>query len=236
MISKIITAILLRYPVLVMYIQEPTHYSDVNQFYAAGVFFGLVELVLVLTFLFHLVKKYDSDKLLIVTVLYSLIAVAGICFSLISALATPSPSITDDPLYHFNSTITTHQSEPKIIYENDLGATLTIDETKIGTDLTYEQIQKIDGIETLSLEKERQTVQTDADTTVDITYANKDAKDYAKFATYHVDKVTLATKTTTKKWFKAVDKTTTKVAKIYVTVKIDEKTINTRKELETLTK
>lgn len=48
MISKIITAILLRYPVLVMYIQEPTHYSDVNQFYAAGVFFGLVELVLAL--------------------------------------------------------------------------------------------------------------------------------------------------------------------------------------------
>lgn len=57
MISKIITAILLRYPVLVMYIQEPTHYSDVNQFYAVGVFFGLVELVLVLMFLFHLVKN-----------------------------------------------------------------------------------------------------------------------------------------------------------------------------------
>lgn len=236
MISKIITVILLRYPVIGLYIQEPTHYSDVNQFYAAGVFFGLLELVLVLMFLFHLVKKYDSDRLLIVTVLYSLIAVAGVCFSLLSAIATPNPSTTEDPLYKFNSSITTHQSEPKIIYENDLGAKLAIDETKIGTNLTYEQIQKIDGIETLSLEKERQTIQTDADTTVDITYANKDTKDYAKFATYHIDKVTLATKTTTKRWFKAVDKKTTKVAKIYVTVKIDDKAINTRKELEKLIK
>lgn len=117
-----------------------------------------------------------------------------------------------------------------------MGAKLAIDETKIGTDLTHEQIQKIDGIETLSLEKERQIVQTDADTTVDITYANKEAKDYAKFAAYHVEKVTLATKTTTKKWFDAVHETTKQVAKVYVTAKIDDKVINTRKELEKLIK
>lgn len=236
MFSKIITIILLRYSVLGLYIQEPKSYSELGQIYAFGVFFGSVELVLVLMFLAHLVKKYDSDRLLIATILYSFIAFAGICFSALSSLPTSNSSTLDDPLYKFNSSVTTHQSEPKIIYENDLGAALTIDKTKIGTDLTYEQIQKIDGIETLSLEKERQTVQTDANTTVDITYANEDAKDYAQYATYHVDKVTLATKTRTRRWFKAVDKKTTKVAKVYVTAKIDEKTINTRKELEKLTK
>lgn len=234
MFSKIITVILLRYPVLGLYIQEPKSYSEIRHVYAFGTFFGLVELVLVFMLLFHLVKKYDSNKLLIVTVFYSLTAVTSICYSLLSS--TMPDTDVPDTLYQFNSSVTTHQSEPKIIYKNDLGAKLTIDETKIRTDLTHEQIQKIDGIETLSLEKERQTVQIDANTTVDITYANKDAKDYAKSATYHVDKVTLATKTTTKKWFKAVDKQTTKVAKVYVTAKIDEKTINTRKELENLTK
>lgn len=234
MFSKIMTVILLRYPVLGLYIQQPKSYSEIRHVYAFGTFFGLVELVLVFMLLFRLVKKYDSKNLLLVTVLYSLTAVTSICYSLVSSTMLDTGGT--DPLYQFNSSVTTHQSKPKIIYKNDLGAKLTIDETKIGTDLTHEQIQKIDGIETLSLEKERQTVQIDANTTVDITYANKDAKDYAKFATYHVDKVTLATKTTTKKWFKAVDKQTTKVAKVYVTAKIDEKTINTRKELENLTK
>lgn len=234
MFSKIITIILLRYPVLAMYIQKPTQYSDIHRFYASGVFFGLVELILVLMLLIYLNKKYDFIKLQLATVLYSLLALTSITYSFLGIIIPTST--TTDLLYKFNSSVTTHQSEPKIIYENDLGATLTIDETKIGTDLTYEQIQKIDGIKTLSLEKERQTVQTDADTTVDITYANKDAKDYAKFAAYHVDKVTLATKTTTKKWFDAVHETNKQVAKVYVTAKIDDKVINTRKELEKLIK
>lgn len=234
MFSKIMTVILLRYPVLGLYIQQPKSYSEIRHVYAFGTFFGLVELVLVFMLLFRLVKKYDSKNLLLVTVLYSLTAVTSICYSLVSSTMLDTGGT--DPLYQFNSSVTTHQSKPKIIYKNDLGAKLTIDETKIGTDLTHEQIQKIDGIETLSLEKERQTVQIDANTTVDITYANKDAKDYAKFATYHVDKVTLATKTTTKKWFDAVHETNKQVAKVYVTAKIDDKIINTRKELDKLIK
>ena len=132
MFLKILTVILLRYSVLGLYIQEPKSYNEIGQIYAFGAFFGFVELVLVLMLLFRLVKKYNSDNLLIVTVLYSLSAVAGIGFSLLST-TIPNTSTTE-PLYQFNSSVTTHQSEPKIIYKNDLGAKLTIDKTKIGTD------------------------------------------------------------------------------------------------------
>lgn len=231
-IIQILTTIFLRYPVLSLYVVEPTSYDTTNWYYLAGLILTILEMVIIAYIAIKITEHYQLEWLRLVTLAYLL---TTFCSAFYCLLSTVDPAQTGNPLYTYNRTKTVSQTKSKTIYENNLGASLSIDDTKIGKDLTHKQIQDIDdNVAWLKLEKDEQDVKVYADTKVDITYPSKDTKDYAKYATYHVDKVTLTTETHTKKWFRATESYRKKVATIHVTAKVDEKVIDTRKELEKL--
>lgn len=115
-----------------------------------------------------------------------------------------------------------------------MGATVTIGDTKIEHELNQEQFERLEGRKTLTVTKGEQKAETIATVEVKVTYGNKYAKNMPTKAIYRVDKVTLATETITTTWFKATQTGNKKLATVYVTAYVDEKTINTQRDLEKL--
>lgn len=231
----ILELILIRYPLLIVNIDNPTNYNSISLYYLLGAFTIVLETALVLIVAYLLNQRYNLNKK-ILNVLNFIgcfyLILNSICF--LWCLLYIGAGSNDDPLIKYNETITIQQTEPKTIYKNKLNASLTISNIKFDHDLTYDEITNLSDPPTIKLEKDNQKIEINADIEIEINYANQNAEKYKEEATYHVDKVTFTSKTTTTKWFKAIDTNHQKIATVYISAKIDDKKINTQKELEKL--
>lgn len=231
----ILELILIRYPLLLVNIDNPTNYNSIPLYYLLGAFSIVLETALVLIGAYLLNQRYNLSKKIPNFLDFMggfYLILNSICF--LWCLLYVGVGSSEDPLIKYNETITTQQTEPKTIYKNKLNASLTINNIKFDLDLTYDEITNLLESTTIKLEKDNQKIEINADIEIETNYANQNAKKYKEEATYHVDKVTFTSKTTTTKWFKAINTNHQKIATVYISAKIDDKKINTQKELEKL--
>lgn len=222
---QILQFIFYRYTLLLLHLNLPTSYDVVGRYAILGFMLLVLEVYLVLiAFMRYYTEKNKnwSTSLLLIYLVTIFMGFAA------------TGSLQNEPLLRYNQHTTTKRSKAKTIYKNEMGATVTIDDTKIEHELNEEQFEGLEGRKTLTVAKDKQEAETIATVEIKVKYSNKYAKNMPAKAIYRVDKVTLTTETITTTWFKAKQTGNKKVATVYATAYVDEKTINTQRDLEKL--
>ena len=140
----ILELILIRYPLLIVNIDNPTNYNSIPLYYLLGAFSIVLETALVLIGAYLLNQRYNQSKKIpnfldFIGGFYLILN--SICF--LWCLLYVGVGSNEDPLIKYNETITTQQTEPKTIYKNKLNANLSINNIKFDHDLTYDEITKL---------------------------------------------------------------------------------------------
>lgn len=222
---QILQFIFYRYTLLLLHLNPPTSYDVVGRYAILGFMLLVLEVVLVLIAYMRYYteknKNWSTSLLLIYLV------------TIFMGFATTG-SLRNEPLLHYNQHTTTKRSKAKTIYKNEMGATVTIGDTKIEHELNEEQLASLEGKKILTVTKDKQEAEAVVTVEVKVDYNSKYAKKMTANAIYQVNKVTLATEHMTTTWFKATETGNKKIATVYVTAYADEKSINTQRDLEKL--
>lgn len=210
---QILQFIFYRYAILLLHLNPPTSYGAAGRYAILGFILLILEVGLVLVAFMRYYTEKNKNWSTSLLLLY----LVTICIGFTAG------SPTNEPLLRYNQHTTTKRSKAKTIYKNEMGAAVTIGDTKIEHELNQEQFERLEGRKTRTVTKDEQKAETIATVEVKVTYDNKYAKNMPTKAIYRVDKVTLATETITTTWFKATQTGNKKLTTVYVTAYVDEK-------------